>query len=104
MRAVPGAQGAQTPAVLDCPGRQGQLVAALHTWTALKLVKAVGITGQFQTWRKRKERKMHAEVKREVGWEGGGALVDRHHRALWGQLARTSFCQGALSPRQLPTL
>jgi len=45
----PGTQALQTPAMLDWPGRQGQLVGALVTCTALKLMPAEGRTGQFQT-------------------------------------------------------
>ena len=47
--ALPAAQGAHTPAVLDCPGRQGQLVAALHTCVVEKEMPAVGMAGQLYT-------------------------------------------------------
>ena len=49
MLTEPGTQALQTPAVLAWPGRQRQLVGALVTCTALKLMPAEGRTGQFQT-------------------------------------------------------
>jgi hypothetical protein len=56
---------------LLCPGRQGQLVAALHTCTALKLTKALGLLGQFHTWRQRRERRERSSSSSEG--ENGGA-------------------------------
>ena len=46
--AVPGAQAAQAPALLACPGMQGQVrgVAQVRVVVVLKAARAVGRTGQ----------------------------------------------------------